>query len=563
VKLEVIIPTLNRPDDLSSLFQSLLLQTRTPEFVTIVDAGTLHANYELYKKNFHIQSTEFKIISSQPGLTYQRNLGIHHASGDILLFLDDDTIIESQYVEKIIRIFINDTENKIGGVTGRIINVSFHQNIFNKRFRNIFYLPVSGKGELLRSGFGNSISHLVSDQIKIGWLSGCNMAYRKEVCIWNFFDENLKSYAYAEDLDFSTRVGKNYSLIYEPQAILEHRISPTNRISEFPRYKMLVLHHSYLFFKNHNESYRNRFAFYLSLIGLTLQSLFLKRSIRGFLGSLCGLIEISLFRNYSLPNYLERLDFMKPDKKQIASHIFRYQEISRMCSGLNVLDCACGEGIGVNLLARIARNVTGVDINPETIKKALSLVQTSNVRFIQGSALKLPFEDSTFEVVTSVETIEHIPQQYHNQLLSEFRRVLKPSGKFYLTTPNKDRTSPGRVTPGNYFHIAELTPETLIDLLSGHFEDVQIYGIFNFTREGTIDKIKLSSQTNNKFLLSPRKLTFRKKILLLIPNWLRNYLSIILTGDSIFPKINEFILDKNNFKFASNLFCICSSPNKN
>src|SRR3712207_9027133 len=51
-------------------------------------------------------------------------------------------------------------------------------------------------------------------------------------------------------------------------------------------------------------------------------------------------------------------------------HLVVYQWIAQRCRGLDVVDLACGEGYGTNVLASTAHSVTGVDANPEAYEHA-------------------------------------------------------------------------------------------------------------------------------------------------------------------------------------------------
>jgi SAM-dependent methyltransferase len=113
-----------------------------------------------------------------------------------------------------------------------------------------------------------------------------------------------------------------------------------------------------------------------------------------------------------------------------------------------------------------ARNVTGVDVDPEAIAQARSETgETSAV--LLGNGLGLPFEDETFDVVTSFETLEHLHERA--AFLAELRRVLRTNGRLILSTPNALYTRPVEGIPVNPFHIYEYEPAELRTELKRHF----------------------------------------------------------------------------------------------
>ena len=81
---------------------------------------------------------------------------------------------------------------------------------------------------------------------------------------------------------------------------------------------------------------------------------------------------------------------------------------------------------------------------------------------------ELPFEDDSFDLVVSWETIEHVEEG--ERVLAEFRRVLRPEGVLLVSSPN-----PEVYPEGNEHHVHEYRPQELADLASAHFAEVAIY----------------------------------------------------------------------------------------
>ena len=111
VKLSVIICTYNRQKWVENLLDSISEQTTQPTEIFIVDASQDDLDYETPP------GLDINIINSDiKQLTFQRNLGVEAATGDIILHLDDDTFLEKDFIQKILEVFISDKEKKMGAV---------------------------------------------------------------------------------------------------------------------------------------------------------------------------------------------------------------------------------------------------------------------------------------------------------------------------------------------------------------------------------------------------------------------------------------------------------------
>ncbi|SDI69100.1 glycoside hydrolase family 99-like domain-containing protein [Alloyangia pacifica] len=154
-------------------------------------------------------------------------------------------------------------------------------------------------------------------------------------------------------------------------------------------------------------------------------------------------------------------------------HLHRYQLARSIAEGLDVLDIACGEGYGTDILATRAKSVIGVDINEIAVKHASLSYQNPRASFRQGSATNIPLPDASVDLVVSFETIEHLED--HDQMMSEIRRVLRPNGTLMISSPNKLEYT-DKPKYNNPFHVRELYTDEFIELVGRNFSNHRHYG---------------------------------------------------------------------------------------
>jgi SAM-dependent methyltransferase len=105
-----------------------------------------------------------------------------------------------------------------------------------------------------------------------------------------------------------------------------------------------------------------------------------------------------------------------------------------------VLDVGCGVGFLALALVRQGAIVTGVDASSSSVKAANARMEriAGWMGALHCSAPPYPFDDATYDVVTCIETIEHLDDASLTSLLTETRRLLRPGGVALFTTPNAE-----------------------------------------------------------------------------------------------------------------------------
>ena len=157
-------------------------------------------------------------------------------------------------------------------------------------------------------------------------------------------------------------------------------------------------------------------------------------------------------------------------------HLRAYDEAVRHASDRDVLDVGCNTGYATVRFVPVARRVVGTDVSPRAIEAARKRAADGQPEFIQTDGFTLPFADCTFDLVTSFQVLEHVPEPL--PYLEGLRRVARPKGMVILATPNAaTRLDPG-MTPWNRFHVREYRAEELRALLETVFGEVRILGMF-------------------------------------------------------------------------------------
>jgi SAM-dependent methyltransferase len=156
-------------------------------------------------------------------------------------------------------------------------------------------------------------------------------------------------------------------------------------------------------------------------------------------------------------------------------HLAVYEWVAERCAGRDVVDMACGEGYGVEVLARRARQVTGVDANPDAHEHARLKYTRPGVRFVRDLVESYA---EPCDAVVFLQTIEHVADP--EEVLSHFRDMLRPGGAAYVSTPNLlTLAPPGADKSDNPFHLKEYRAEEFRRLCESVFGQVELLGLYH------------------------------------------------------------------------------------
>ena len=170
------------------------------------------------------------------------------------------------------------------------------------------------------------------------------------------------------------------------------------------------------------------------------------------------------------------IPYLVEDPAIAYEHWHRYLFAAQFVPGKAVLDLASGEGYGSYCMAQVARQVVGVDPDPDAVRHASNKYLRTNLEFRCGSAEVIPVDGRhLFDAVVSFETIEHIWEEQQLTFLRGVERLLKPEGLLLVSTPNKTYYIAAEGLK-NIFHRHEFDCREFLALLKQFFRTVHLLG---------------------------------------------------------------------------------------
>jgi GT2 family glycosyltransferase len=231
----ILIPTHNRPRELTNLLRSIEKSTRLPAQVVIVASGLEVAHIvEEFSKSLEITYL-YTIVKGQIA---QKRIGMELVSKkvDWCVFLDDDLILQDSAIDLALSAARSYKKRDIIGIGLSLPPLSRALNIsrVNKKLLEFFKLSSSRPGEVLSSGYATSYLQETS-VVETQWLNGASIWRTKYA---RNYGMNIPStpYAACEDLIFSYPLSKRGTLIYVPEA---RAMFQDNELSKFNSFRVM------------------------------------------------------------------------------------------------------------------------------------------------------------------------------------------------------------------------------------------------------------------------------------------------------------------------------------
>jgi ubiquinone/menaquinone biosynthesis C-methylase UbiE len=141
----------------------------------------------------------------------------------------------------------------------------------------------------------------------------------------------------------------------------------------------------------------------------------------------------------------------------------------------HLLDVGAGEGYGALIVADWVADYRGVDVSAEAMSAAARRYGGSKIQFDHYAGESLPYSDSSFDLITSFQVIEHVASV--EIYLRELRRVARSDGHILITTPNRRLRLREGERPWNRYHLREYDDASLRLTVQEVFPDVELFGV--------------------------------------------------------------------------------------
>ncbi len=260
-KVSVIVVIYNNIHWIKLCFDAIFAQTHQAEEVFAVICGNDDGSKEYLQRNY----PEVKILDpgSNVGFAKGNNMAIAQSTGEFIQMVNPDLILESNYIEELLKVF---NDPKVASATGKLLRY----NLASNQKTNIIdstgiVMSVSGRA---RDRGQNEVDNKQYDnQTDIFGVSGAAPMHRKaalEVVKFEneYFDEDFV--AYWEDVDMSWRLNnKNYLSKYVPSAVGYHGRTAGQSEGGYAHIYKFIKHHKKLSPQILKWNYKNHILMYI------------------------------------------------------------------------------------------------------------------------------------------------------------------------------------------------------------------------------------------------------------------------------------------------------------
>lgn len=265
MNISIVIPTANRPDTIARAIEKIYDNLTKPHEVIVVDQSQDQQTFSALKQ-FIDNNTVIYLKDTGTGASRARNIGWHHATGEIVAFTDDDAWVDSKWLETITNTFQRNDLN-IGMMGGKIIPVyEQREPEWTIPSKWEYVLPAYDQGDVLGTYPESKGPASVNCSIRRSLLEqygGFNEDFGPNI--------GRTIPIYGEDADLTERVRKDgFDIIYNPECIVYHPVPLTRQNPQFLLQRLKAEGATYAYLRIKNQEL-NTLECFLSFIKTSLR----------------------------------------------------------------------------------------------------------------------------------------------------------------------------------------------------------------------------------------------------------------------------------------------------
>lgn len=268
--ISCVVPTLNRRDDLLAFAETLVGQSVLPQELILVDAGDLPDLDRQVERVLKGSGIRLRYVRSAAGTSLQRNIALDMVRGELVFLLEDDVLLEPDYIERTLEVFALPFDPPVGGVLGTFTNPPRPRGWQQEYFR-LFGMTHAVEGDQAGMSTSGGARWLLEPTrpVPVPLATTGRTAYRRDAIGSNRFAEYLPGYTMGEDVEFSFRIARHWTLVQTPHARLFHTRSEAGRLDLGDRVGRLIYSRFYFFRKHLPKRPRTLAAYAWTNLGIT------------------------------------------------------------------------------------------------------------------------------------------------------------------------------------------------------------------------------------------------------------------------------------------------------
>jgi GT2 family glycosyltransferase len=211
----VVVPTVGERGTLARCLDAILGQTRPPSEVIVAAVEGASVNV----------ADGIRVLHARPSTAGQRNAGARLASAPVVMFVDDDVLLEPQFAESVLDVWERRGFEPVAGVMGTVVNDAWEMRLSRRVLRALLgqsHVAVFSRRTRIMASGNVSFVAFPQEEIDVGFAGTACVAYRRELFVDEAFDEQFDGYVLGEDLDLSARMARRGQIIHTPRARCRH-----------------------------------------------------------------------------------------------------------------------------------------------------------------------------------------------------------------------------------------------------------------------------------------------------------------------------------------------------